>query len=81
VGRGVADGEFVDEDPFLDGRDVCYDGHAGAGDVLLVGDVVDDGAPGFQVSGGLVGELLAVLGVALVGVVGDELALVLPGGG
>jgi hypothetical protein len=78
VGRRVADGELVHEDPFLHGRDVRDDGHAGARDVLVVGDVVDDGAPSLEVGRGLVGELLAVQAVALVGVVGDELALVLP---
>jgi hypothetical protein len=81
VGGGIADGELVDEDPFFDGRDVGYYRHAGAGDVLVVGYVVDDGAPGFEVAGFLVGELLAVFGVALVRVVGCEGAFVLSGGG
>ena len=70
VGGGVADGQFVDEDPLLDGRDVRDDGHAGAGEVLVVRNVVDDGAPGLQVGRCLMGEFLAVFGVALVGVVG-----------
>lgn len=70
VGRGVANGEFVHEDPLVERRDVGYDCHAGAREVFVVGDVVYDWPPGFQVGGGLVGELLAVEGVALVGVVG-----------
>jgi hypothetical protein len=71
VGGRVADGQFVDEDPFVERRDEGDDGHSGPRNVLVVGDVVDDGAPGFEIGGGLVGEFLAVFGVALVGVVGD----------
>jgi hypothetical protein len=71
VRRRVADGELVHENPFLEGRDEGDDSHAWARNVLVVGDVVDDGAPGLEVGGCLVSELLAVLGVALVGVVRD----------
>ena len=60
----------MDEDPLVERRDVSYDCHARASEVLVVDDVVDDGAPGAEVGAGLVGELLAVEGVALVGVVG-----------
>jgi hypothetical protein len=49
VGGRVADGKFVDENPFLDGWDVGYYGHAGAGDVLVVGYIVDYGAPGLEI--------------------------------
>lgn len=65
---GFGAGELVYEDPLLDGWDEGDDGHAGAIRVGPVGDVVDDGAPGEKVLGDLVGELLAVEGVALVGV-------------
>ena len=71
VRGGVANGEFVHQDPFLDGGDVCDDGHARARDVQVVGDVVDGGVPVDEVFGDLVRELLPVQGVALVGVVAD----------
>ena len=77
VGGGVADGGFVDEDPFVDWGDVLDVGHSRAGLVEGQGDVVDDGAPIVEVGGDLVGELLAVGRVTLVGVVGDYLAFVL----
>ncbi len=54
------------EDPLVQRWDVSYYRHAGAGEVLVVGYVVYDGAPGFEVGGGLVGEFLAVQRVALV---------------
>ena len=60
----------MNEDPLVERRDVRYNCHARAGEVLVVDDVVYDGAPGAQVGAGLVGELLAVEGIALVGVVG-----------
>jgi hypothetical protein len=56
----------VHEDPLVQRWDVSYYRHAGAGEVLVVGYVVYDGAPGFEVGGGLVGEFLAVQRVALV---------------
>lgn len=71
VRGGVADGEFVDQNPLLEGWDVGDDGHARAGEVLVIRNVVDNGAPGLQVGRRLMGELLAVFGVALVGVVGS----------
>jgi len=77
VRGGVADGGFVDEDPLVDWGDVLDVGHSWAGFVEGQGDVVDDWAPVVEVGGDLVGELLAVGGVALVGVVGDYLAVVL----
>ena len=60
--------------------------HARAVSVGRVLDVVDNRAPFLEVGGGLVHHLLAVLGVALVGVVADQLVLVehkerLPDGG
>ena len=64
------------EDPFFRGADVVYDCHAGALCVEVVGDVVDGCGPGFEVRGCLVGELLAVFGVALVGVVDYDFGLV-----
>ena len=67
------------EDPFLHGWDVGDDCHARAGNVFIVGYVVDDRAPVLQILGGLMGEFLAVEWVALVGVVGYQLALILPG--
>lgn len=66
------------ENPFLHGRDVGDDRHARASKVFIVGYVVDDRAPVLQVPGSLVGEFLAVERVALVGVVGYQLAIVLP---
>lgn len=81
VGGGIANGKFVDENPFLHGRDICYDGHARARNIFVVGDVVDDGAPGFEVSGGLMGKLLAMFRVALVRVVSYQLAFILPAHG
>jgi hypothetical protein len=71
VRGGVTDGEFVHQDPFLEGWDVRDDGHAGTGEVLVIRNVVDNGAPGLQVSRCLMCELLAVFGIALVGVVGS----------
>jgi hypothetical protein len=71
VRGGVANGEFVDENPLLKRRNEGDDCHARARNVLVVGDVVDDGTPGFEVRRSLMRELLAVLGVALVGIVGD----------
>jgi len=70
VGRGVSDGEFVHQDPLVERRDVGYDCHARAREVLVVDDIVYDRPPGAEVGAGLVGELLAVEGIALVGVVG-----------
>src|SRR5581483_6435972 len=48
--------------------------HAGTEAVGRVGHVVDDRAPVHAVRGDLVHQLLAVVGVALVGVVDDQLA-------
>ena len=73
----VANGELVHEDPLVDGFDLGHDRHAGASEVFVVADVVDDRAPVAQVLGPLMGELLAVLGVPLVRVVDDQLVLVL----
>ena len=42
VGARIANWELVDEDPLVNDVDVCNDGHAGAGDVLVVGDVTHD---------------------------------------
>jgi len=69
----------VDKDPLFKWWDIGNNSHTGACRILLIGDIVDDGAPGLQVAGRLVSELLAVLGIALVRIVGDELILVLPG--
>jgi len=76
---------LVDHDPAAVGQ-ARHGRHAGAIGVGRERDVVDDGAPGAQVARGLVHELLAVGRVALVGVVGEELAAVgeeegLPDGG
>jgi len=78
VGGGVADRALVHEDPLLDRLDVGQDGHARAGFVEVVGDVFDDGTPVAEVVGDLVGKLLAVLWVALIRVVCNELVLVGP---
>lgn len=77
IGRGVANWQFVYEDPFLDRWNVLHDGHARAGNVLFVGYIVYDWAPIPEVGRCLVGKLLAVLRVALIRVVGDQLAFVL----
>ena len=77
VGGGVANWQFVYEDPFLDRWDVCHNRHTRASKVFFVGYIVDNRAPGFQVGRRLVGKLLAVLGVTLIRVVGDQLALIL----
>ena len=65
------------EDPFLDRRDVCDDGHTRASDILFVGYIIHDGAPVLEIGRCLVGKLLAVLRVTLIRVVGDQLAFVL----
>lgn len=71
---GTAD--LVGEDEVVVGE-FGDDGHAGARLISIwVVDIVDGIAPGLEVRSHLVGKLLAVLGVALVGVVDDELAVV-----
>ena len=72
LGRAV---EFVRHD-VLSRRQFRDRGHAGSEGVVGVGDVVDGGGPGVEVGAGLVDELLAVEGVALVRVVDDELIIV-----
>jgi hypothetical protein len=78
IGRRVSDRKLVNQDPFLERLDVVDDSHARAGLVEVVGDIVDDRAPILQVAGCLVGKLLTVLGIALVRVVSNKLALVWP---
>jgi len=68
----------VNQDPLLERLDVVNDSHARTGLVEVVGDIVDDRAPILQVAGRLVGELLTVLGIALVRVVSNKLALIRP---
>lgn len=70
---------FIYKNPFVHGRDVSDDGHAGPVRIGLVGDVVDDGAPGLEVRRLLVGQLLGVLGIALVRVKDANGAVVRPG--
>lgn len=53
--------------------------HTGTGVVVAISDVVDEGRPADEISGGLVRELLAVLGITLVSVVANELVLIDPG--
>lgn len=48
-------------------------------EVVVVADIVNKRRPREEVLGGLVDELLAILGVSLVRVVADELVLVHPG--
>ena len=66
--------ELKGHDPVTE-RQLADDGHSGTEFVVGVDDVVDDGAPVLEVCGCLVHHLLAegVVGVALVGVVEDEL--------
>jgi hypothetical protein len=68
----------VDQDPLLERLDVVDDSHARTSLVQVVGDIIDDWAPIFQVAGRLVGELLTVLRIALIRVVSNKLALVWP---
>lgn len=70
-------GVLVHEDPGVV-RQVCDHGHAGTIGVGGVCDVVGDGAPVHEVRGDLVDELLAVHGIALVGVEGCDFGLVEP---
>ena len=54
-------------------------GHSRAGRiVVVVNNIINKGRPREEVLGGLVDELLAILGVSLVRVVADELILVHP---
>lgn len=69
----------MNKNPLFKWWDVGDHSHTGACRVLVVGDIVDDGAPGLEVAGHLVSELLTVLGIALVRIVGDEPILILPG--
>jgi hypothetical protein len=53
-------------------------GHTGPSNVQVIGDIIDNGAPVHEVLGYLVRQLLAVLGVTLVRVVCNDLAVPLP---
>jgi hypothetical protein len=78
IRRRVADRKLVDQDPFLERLDVVNVRHTRASLVEVIGNIVDDWAPVDQVARCLVRKLLTVKRIALVRVVGDELALVLP---
>jgi len=72
VRAGIAHGEFMHQNPLVDRRDVGYHGHPRSRDIQIVGHVVYDGTPGAEIGRHLVGEFLAVFGVALVGIVRHE---------
>lgn len=78
MGGRVADWELVNQDPLFQGRNIGNDCHSRARNVLIVCNVVDDRAPGFEICRFLVRELLAVLRVSLIRVVGYQPALILP---
>lgn len=74
---GAAD--FVNVDILAVGQE-CELRHSGTGRIVVVVDhIVNKRGPREEVLGGLVDELLAILGVSLVRVVADELILVNPG--
>jgi hypothetical protein len=79
VRRRVADRKLVDQNPLLERLDVVNVRHARASLVEIIGNIVHDRAPVDQVARCLVSKLLAMQRVALVRVVGDELAFILPG--
>lgn len=68
----------MNKDPLLKRLDVINVGHARTSLVQVVGNIVDDWTPVDQVARGLMGKLLTMLRVALVTVISNELALVLP---
>lgn len=76
VGARVPDRQLVHQDPLVDGIDLGYDGHSRASELFVVPDIIDDGTPGAEVLGPLMGEFLSMLGVPLVRVVDYELVLV-----
>lgn len=76
VGARVPDRQLVHQDPLVDGFDLGYDRHSRVSEVFVVPDVIDDGTPGVEVLGPLMGEFLSLLGVPLVRVVDYQLVLV-----
>ena len=78
IGRGVSDRKLVDQNPLLERLDVVDIGHAGTCLVKVVGDIIDDRPPVYQIARGLVSKLLTVQRIALVRVVSNELTFVLP---
>lgn len=67
--------DFVRAHP-LSIADLCYGNHSGSLCVVCIGNIVDDIAPGDEVTTGLMSELLTVCGIALIGVVYVELVAV-----
>jgi hypothetical protein len=72
----VAPGILVDDHPLLDRRNEGENGHAGARNILVIGDIIDRGIPVYKIPRDLMRQLLAVVGIALIRVVADELVVV-----
>jgi len=69
---------LVDKDVLAVGKE-SDSWHTRTGVVVALSNIVDERRPADEISGGLVRELLAMLGITLVSVVANELVLIDPG--